>query len=54
MISHIGSFLTGKKGTYKMQEKQLREELSRHFNGNGVGGSRNTKNKRSARKTRKH
>jgi hypothetical protein len=39
-LGHIASFLSGEKGNYKMQQKALREKLSRIRGAPRVGGSK--------------
>jgi hypothetical protein len=39
-LGHIASFLSGEKGDYKMQQKALREKLSRIRGAPRVGGSK--------------
>jgi hypothetical protein len=42
----LGEAITGKKGTLKQQELQLKEIISRPFVGPGVGGKRHTRRQR--------
>lgn len=54
-LSHIGSFLSGKKGTIKMQQIQLHENITRPGGkpGVGVGGKKSKRNSRKNRSTMK-
>jgi hypothetical protein len=51
-LGHIASFLSGEKGNYKMQQKALREKLSRKHRAPRVGGSKKIR-KTVRRKTRR-
>jgi ankyrin repeat protein len=56
-LSHMASFLSGEKGNYQMQQKALREKMSRTHRAEGVGGSKKIRKtlrrKKSVRKTRR-
>jgi hypothetical protein len=56
-LSRMASFLSGEKGNYQMQQKVLREKMSRPYRAPGVGGSKKirktVRRKKAMRKTRR-
>jgi hypothetical protein len=53
-LSRMASFLSGEKGNYRMQQKALREKLTRPDGAPGVGGSMKKSRRQSTKKIRKN